>query len=259
MSQTFMLTCYRSPIMSKVIPCHYDAERMLMVSQIEPGGIVLEVIKKDIKNVYLRVCPQTAAVRISAPLRMSMDTIHVLVLSKLDWIRKQQQKLRDQTCGTRSKYRDWESHYLWGKRYQLDVVEMDAAPRVTIKDNTIVLQVRPGADEGKKISVINGWYRQKMKVLLPELIEKWEPIIGVEVAEWGIKKMKTRWGTCNTHARRVWLNLELSRKPPQCLEYVLVHEMVHLLERSHNRRFKSLMDQYLPNWRQHRDVLNSPP
>ena len=227
-----------------------------MASRIELGGLVLQVAKKDIKNVHLRVYPPTGAVRISAPLWMSLDTIRILVFSKLDWIRKQQQKLRDRECAIERKRRDGESHYLWGERYQLDVVEVNAAPQVTIKHGTIVLQVRPGADESKKISVINGWHRQQMKALLPELIEKWESVIGVEVAEWGIKKMKTRWGTCNIHARRVWLNLELSRRPPQCLEYVLVHEMVHLLERRHNHRFKSLMDRYLPDWRQHRDVLN---
>ena len=230
-----------------------------MTSRIELDGMVLEVTKKDIKNVHLRVYPPTGAVRISAPLRMNLDTICGLVQAKLDWIRRQQQQLRDQQRDSGRGYRDRGSVYLWGERYLLDVVEMDAAPQVTIKHSTLVLQVRPGADEGKKISVIKGWYRQQMKALLPEWIERWESVIGVEVAQWGIRQMKTRWGTCNTHAGRVWLNLELSRKPPQCLEYVLVHEMVHLLERRHNHRFTSLMDQYLPDWRQRRDVLNRPP
>jgi predicted metal-dependent hydrolase len=228
-----------------------------MASQIELGGIVLEVIRKDIRNVHLRVYPPTGAVRISAPLWMSLDTIRVFAHSKLDWIRKHRQQLRNREGDARHNYLD--HHYLWGEPYLLNVIEMDAAPRVTIDHRTIVLQVRPGADDDKKKSVINGWYRQQMKALLPELIEKWEAVIGVEVAEWGIRDMKTRWGTCNIHARRVWLNLELARKPPQCLEYVLVHEMVHLLERRHNHRFKSLMDQFLPNWRHHRGELNRAP
>ena len=230
-----------------------------MVSQIELGGIILEVIRKDIKNVHLRVYPPTGAVRISAPLRMSLDTIRALALSKLDWIREQQKILRDHACEARREYRDRESHYLWGERYLLKVIEVDVAPRVSIEHGAIVLQVRPGTNVDKRKSVINGWYRQQMKALLPEMIAKWEPVIGVEVAEWGIKRMKTKWGTCNIPARRVWINLELSRKSLQCLEYVLVHEMVHLLERCHNHRFKSLMDQYLPNWRQHRDELNRAP
>lgn len=227
-----------------------------MVSRIELGGIVLDVIRKDIRNVHLRVYPPTGAVRISAPWWMSLDTIRVFAHSKLDWIRKHRQQLCDREHEARREYQDRENHYLWGERYLLNVVEMDAAPRVTVDHRTIVLQVRPGADDDKKKSVINGWYRQQMKTLLPELIEQWEALIGVEVAEWGIREMKTRWGTCNIHARRIWLNLALARKPPQCLEYVLVHEMVHLLERRHNHRFKSLMDQYLPDWRYHRGELN---
>jgi predicted metal-dependent hydrolase len=230
-----------------------------MTTKIQLGDIVADITLKDIKNLRLSVHPPSGAVRISAPLRMNLDAIRIFALSKLGWIRKQQQKLRDQEREIPREYLDREGHYFLGKRYLLEVIEMDAAPRVAIRHDTLVLQVRPGAGDDRKKSVINEWYRQQLKARLPEVIETWESVIGVQVAEWGIKKMKTRWGTCNINARRVWLNLELARKSPQCLEYVLVHEMVHLLERRHNHRFRSLMDRFLPNWRLYQDELNRAP
>ena len=230
-----------------------------MTTKIQLGDIVADVTLKDIRNVRLSVHPPRGAVRISAPLRMNLDAIRFFALSKLDWIRKQQQRLRDRERAIQREPPDREGHYFLGKRYLLEVIELDAAPRVAIRHDTLVLQVRPGAADDRKQSVIDAWYRQQLKARLPEVIEKWESVIGVQVAEWGIKKMKTRWGTCNIGARRVWLNLELARKPPQCLEYVLVHEMVHLLERRHNHRFRSLMDRYLPDWRLYQDELNRAP
>ena len=230
-----------------------------MTTKIQLGDIVADVTLKDIRNLRLSVHPPSGAVRISAPLRMNLDTIRLFALSKLDWIRKQQQRLHDRERETRREQPDRESHYFLGKQYLLEVIELDAAPRVAIRHDTLVLQVRPGAGDDRKQSVIDEWYRQQLKARLPEVIEKWESVIGVQVAEWGVKKMKTRWGTCNIGARRVWLNLELARRPPHCLEYVVVHEMVHLLERRHNHRFKSLMDRYLPDWRLYRDELNKAP
>jgi predicted metal-dependent hydrolase len=153
-----------------------------------------------------------------------------------------------------------ESHYFWGHRYRLEVIERHGKHEVVIKNNNkLRLIVNPGTSRANRELVLNEWYRAALKQRLPNLIAKWEPIIGCEVAEWGIKKMKTKWGSCNISQRRLWLNLELAKKPPECLEYILVHEMVHLLERHHNDNFRAHMDTFMPQWHFHRDVLNSSP
>ncbi len=153
-----------------------------------------------------------------------------------------------------------ESHYVGGRRYRLDVIEHDGPAAVRLRNNTTLeLRVRPGTSRAQREAVLHRWYRQRLREQIPQLISKWEPEIGVTVAEWGIKKMKTRWGTCNIDARRIWLNLELAKKPAACLEYILAHEMVHLLERHHNERFQQLMDRLMPQWRLHREELNRAP
>jgi len=153
-----------------------------------------------------------------------------------------------------------ESHYFQGRRYLLDVVERNGGPPVRLRGNrTLELAARPGASAGERKATLERWYRRVLRPEIAVLIEKWQPVIGVEVDHWGIKKMKTRWGTCNTEARRIWLNLELAKKPPQCLEYIVVHELVHLLERHHNDHFRALMDEFLPPWRLHRAELNRAP
>jgi len=152
-----------------------------------------------------------------------------------------------------------ESHYYCGKRYLLEIIEQKKPPCVVLKYNTIEMHVRPSASYEKKKAVLDGWYRQQLKEAIPSLIEKYEVKMGVEVAEFGIKKMRTRWGTCNINARRIWLNLELAKKPPECLEYIVVHEMVHLLERKHNDRYRAFMDLYLPMWRIVKEELNRLP
>jgi len=153
-----------------------------------------------------------------------------------------------------------ESHYLLGRRYRLRVLEQDGPNRIELKGNSeLAIRDRPGTGRDKREQVLNEWYRRHLKSLVPGLIARWQPVIGVRVADWGVKKMKTRWGSCNVRDQRVWLNLELAKKPPHCLEYVLVHEMVHLLERHHNKRFKALMDQFMPQWRLYRDELNQVP
>jgi len=152
-----------------------------------------------------------------------------------------------------------ESHYFLGRRYRLSVVPHDGAPKVLTRKKLIELYVRRETNARQRERVLRRWYRQRLKEMIPPLVEKWQEILGVQLVEWGIKKMKTRWGTCNPGARRVWLNLELAKKPSQCLEYILVHELTHLVERHHNDRFISLMNRHLPNWRQHRQVLNSEP
>jgi predicted metal-dependent hydrolase len=152
------------------------------------------------------------------------------------------------------------SHFVQGRKYRLRVIEQDAPPAITIRNGrTLELRVRPDTDREKREQLLQRWYRQLLRDQIPELLTKWEPLVGVEVATCGIKRMKTRWGTCNIEAKRIWLNLELAKKPPACLEYILVHEMVHLLERHHNDRFRTYMDQFMPKWRTHRDELNRSP
>ena len=229
-------------------------------STIEVSGIRVEVVRKPIKNLHLSVHPPEGRVRVSAPTRTDDEVVRLVVVSKLRWIQRHQQTFADQPRQSPREMVGGESHYFLGRRYRLRVLEHNVPNEVNLKNNSeLILRVRPGTSRDKREQVLNDWYRKHMKTVIPGLIEKWRPIISVEVADWGVKKMKTRWGSCNIRDRRVWLNLELAKKPPQCLEYVLVHEMVHLLERHHNDRFKTLMDQFMPQWRHHRDDLNNAP
>ena len=229
------------------------------MEQLKLGDITIDVVQKNIKNIHLSVHPPTGRVRISAPSRMDLDTIRVFALSKLGWIKKQQIKLRNQERETPREFINRESHYFNGKRYLLKVIERDAAPKVVLKHSTIELYVRPKTDTKKREAILNEWYRQKLKETVPSLIETWEKKARVQVKEFGIKRMRTKWGTCNRQAKRIWLNLELAKKPPECLEYIVVHEMVHLLERKHNDRFIDLMTEFMPKWRFYKDALNRLP
>jgi predicted metal-dependent hydrolase len=230
-----------------------------MTETIELGDITVDVVKKDIRNVHLSVYPPSGRVRISAPAHMSLDTIRVFAISKLGWIKQQQQKLREQERETPREYLDRESHYVWGKRYLLKIVEQDAAPFVSLQHSTLWLQVRPGTDEVRKQAVVAEWYREQIKDAAPPLIAKWEPLMGMTVARFFVQHMKTRWGSCNPSAGNIRLNSELAKKPLECLEYIVVHEMVHLLEPTHNQRFVAAMDRFLPQWPSHRDSLNRLP
>jgi predicted metal-dependent hydrolase len=228
-------------------------------SQIKLGDLILDVIHKDIKNVHLSVYPPTGRVRISAPRHMELDTVRVFAISKLGWIRKQQEKFQNQIRQTKRDYISRENHYYLGKRHLFKVIEHNAPPKVIKKHNRIELYVRPSSSQEKKQSVLNEWYRQSLRDLVPKYIARYEKILQVTVNDFGIKRMKTKWGTCNIEAQRIWLNLELAKKPLQCIEYIVVHEMVHLLERNHNSHFISLMDKSLPQWREYREELNRSP
>ena len=230
-----------------------------MESQIKLGDLVVDVVLKDIKNVHLSVHPPTGRVRISAPKRMSLDTIRVFAISKLDWIRQQQRKLREQERETARDYVDRESHYVWGKRYLLKVSESDEPPSVELSHSRMMLRVRPRTGEAKRQALVEEWYREQLKGAVPPLIAKWEPLMGVAVGRFFVRRMKTKWGSCNPAARSIRLNTELAKKPPECLEYIVLHEMVHLLEPTHNARFVALMDRFMPNWQFHRQVLNRLP
>lgn len=230
-----------------------------MVARIEIGGIVLEVVKKDIKNVHLSVYPPSGKVRISAPIRMNTDTIRVYAISKLSWIKQQQKKLRAQERETPREYLDRESHYVWGKRYLLKVVEQDVAPAAELKHSRLLLRVRTGSSKEKKQAALEEWYRQQIKEAVPPLIAKWQPLMGVKVKRFFVQRMKTKWGSCNSVSGTIRLNTELAKKPGECLEYIVVHEMAHLLEPTHNPRFVALMEQFMPKWRSHREELNRLP
>lgn len=230
-----------------------------METQIELGGISVDVVFKDIKNIHLSVYPPTGRVRISAPERMDINTIRIFAISKIDWIRQNQTKIQAQDRESPREYLDRESHYLWGRRYLLDVVESDAAPKVQLSSNKLVLQVRPGATEQKRQTVLAAFYREEIRSEAPALIAKWEPLLGVTVEKFYVQKMKTAWGSCNARARAIRLNTELAKKPKQCLEYIIVHEMLHILEPTHNARFQSLMECFMPSAQHLRTQLNQLP
>jgi len=223
------------------------------------GDIAVDVVLKDIKNVHLSVYPPTGRVRISAPKRMSVDTIRVYAVSKLDWIKQQQMRLREQERESRREYIDRESHYVWGRRHLLKVVEEDAAPQVKLRPGAMLLRVRRGASEETRKTVVGGWYRQTLKAAAQPLIDVWERRLSVSVQRLFVQQMRTKWGSCNPTARSIRLNTELAKKPRECLEYVVLHELVHLIERRHDERFRRYMDRLMPQWRQYRDELNRAP
>jgi predicted metal-dependent hydrolase len=230
-----------------------------MPTQVKLGDLSLNVILKDIKNVHLSVHPPTGRVTVSAPLRMSLDTIRVFAISKLGWIKQQQRKFQEQERESPREYLDRESHYVWGRRYLLKVVEESAPPKIFFKHNRMILQISAGANDETKQAIVARWYRTQIKAAVPELIAKWEPLVGVKVERVFVQKMKTKWGSCNPGARSIRLNTDLAKKPRECLEYIVVHEMVHLIERHHDDRFRTYMDQLLPQWRRYQGELNSAP
>lgn len=230
-----------------------------MTNQIELGDITIDVELKDIKNIHLSVYPPKGCVKISAPSRMDMDTIRVYAISRLDWIKQQQKKFMIQERETPREYLERESHYVWGARYLMQMVEQDAPPSIELKHHHIVLRVRPGTDESRRQAVMDSWYRRQVYEEVAPLLARWEGIMGVKAGKVHVQRMKTRWGSCNPKTGRILLNTELAKKPRACLEYVVVHELAHLIEPTHNARFVRLMDQYLPSWQMVRDELNRAP
>lgn len=230
-----------------------------MHAQIQLGGLSVDVLRKDIKNVHLSVHPPTGRVTISAPSHMSLDTIRVFAVAKLPWIRQHQQKLQEQTRETPREYLNRESHYVWGRRYLLKITEADEAPSVELAHRQLHLTMRPGTDPARRQEIIEDWYREQLRQAVPPIIRRWEPILGVRVSGFFVQRMKTKWGSCNAEAGTIRLNTDLARKPAECLEYLVVHEMTHLLERRHNERFVTLMHQFMPRWRSCQQELNRLP
>lgn len=224
------------------------------------GGIAVEIVRKDIRNLHLGVYPPNGRVRVAAPLRLDDEAVRLAVVSRLGWIRRKQSAFERQDRQSHREMVTGESHYFQGRRYLLDVIAHEGPPLVRLANNTTMeLRVRPGADRDARARAVDRWYRNRLKEQLPLLVSKWEGGVGVTVVDARIRKMKTRWGSCSAEARRIWLNLELAKKPSSCLEYVLVHEMVHILERHHTERFRELMDGLMPSWRLARDDLNRAP
>ncbi len=223
------------------------------------GDLHAEVIRKAIKHVHLNVLPPAGKVRVSAPQSMPLDTIRLFVISKLAWIRSQQRKLQTQERETPREFLNKESHYLWGKRYLLEICRADAAPAVSLTPRKLMLRVRPDADRARCDEVLDAWYRQQVRDAAQALLAKWEPLLKVKANRVFVQHMKTKWGSCTPESGYIRLNTDLAKKPPECLEYIVVHELVHLLEPTHNQRFMALMDLYLPQWQQLRKLLNRLP
>lgn len=230
-----------------------------MATRIQLSDITVDVVLKDIKNVHLSVHPPTGHVTIAAPSRMSMDTIRVFAISKLGWIKKQQRRLREQERETPREFLERESHYVWGKRYLLSIVEQDGPPSVELKHRRMILRVRSGTAAERREEIVADWYRRQLKEAIPPLVAKWEPLMGVKVQRFFVQRMKTKWGSCTPRTASIRLNAELAKKPRECLEYLVVHEMAHLLEPTHNARFVALMDRFMPQWQVRQRLLNQLP
>jgi len=226
----------------------------------EIGNLSIEIVKKDIKNIHLAVYPPLGRVRLAAPQNVNDETLRLFTISKLPWIRKQQRRFAGQERQPERKYIQRESHYLFGKRYLLRVIESDRPAKVILKSKTYIdLHVKPNSTKEQRQHLMNEWYRTNLKKLIPEIIARWEKKIGVQAEDWGVKQMKTKWGTCNIQKKRILVNLELAKKPLHCLEYIIAHELVHLLERLHNERFLAYMDKFVPKWKYYREELNKLP
>lgn len=227
--------------------------------EIALGNIKIDVELKDIKNIHLSVHPPDGLVTIAAPESMDIDTIRVFALNKLKWIKKQRSTFKNQDRETRREFLNQESHYFKGERYLMQVIERDEKPKVVLNHCNLEMYIRPNTSTLKRKEIMDEWYRQEMKKVIPDILNKWETKIGVRANDFGVKLMRTKWGSCNIEAKRIWLNLELAKKPIDCLEYIIVHELVHLLERNHNDRFIRHMNKFMPKWRFHRDELNKLP
>ena len=230
-----------------------------MTETIQLGDIAIAVRRKDVKHVHLSVHPPRGRVTLVAPRGTRPEVARAYAASKLGWIRDQQAKLRGQARETPRQFVERESHYLWGRRYLLSVREEEAKPSVHVSHRSITLTVRPGSGSAKRALVIDEWHKSLLHEAVPALVRKWEPRLGVEVTGYFLQRMKTKWGSCNRRRRTIRLNTELVKKPSDLLEYVVVHELVHLIEPTHSRRFHSLLNEHYPRWPVARAELNELP
>lgn len=226
---------------------------------IQINDLRIDVIRKDIKNMHLAVYPPTGRLRLSAPNRTDDEVLRLFAISKISWIRKHIKNFKRQERESPREFVSGESHYLFGKRFMLEVAEGKQNGVQKKGQKKLTLTMRPGHDLAARTRVMREWYRSELKAVLPELIRQWEKVIGVKAASWGVQRMTTKWGACNIENKRIWLNLELAKKPQICIEYIIAHELIHLHERHHNARFIELMTKFMPKWRQNRKVLNDLP
>jgi predicted metal-dependent hydrolase len=230
-----------------------------MSSTIKIGDLLIRVTRKDIKNVHLSVHPPTGRVTLAAPRATRLDVARAYAITKLGWIGRQQEKLKSQARETPRRFIGRESHYLWGRRYLMTVVHRDAKPSVLLDHKRITLAVRPGSTTAKRAEVIHEWHKSLLHEAVPPLIKKWEQKLKVKVSGYFLQRMKTKWGSCNHRAGHIRLNTELVKKPKDLLEYIIVHEMAHLVEPVHSERFTELLNRHYPSWREARNELNSLP
>lgn len=224
------------------------------------SGLDVEVVRKPIKNLHLGVYPPDGRIRVAVPNKTTDDNVRLAVISKLAWIRRQQSDFAKQSRQSERTYVSGETHFVWGRRYLLEVQWRYGKHEIKIKNaKKITLFVRPGTSRENREKVFREWYRQELKITAKPLLRKWSKRIGDSPSFWGVKKMRTKWGSCAPHSKRVWLNLELAKKPPECLEYIVVHELIHLHERNHNQVFLTHMEKHLPNWRYFRERLKAEP
>lgn len=226
------------------------------MEQITISEIEMSIEKKKIKNMYIRVLPPDGFVQITSPETASDDTIRMFAISRISWIKKQKQKFSEQARQTKRQYVSGESYYVWGRRYRLEVRYSNVRNNIGLQGNTLVLQVRKESTADQRENALNEWYRKQLKEAVPDVLKKCEKITGVYASEWYVKSMRTKWGTCNPDKKRIWLNLQLAKKTPECLEYVIIHELVHFLERNHNDAFRDHMNKFYPDWRTIKENLN---
>lgn len=237
-----------------------DASEAVETSTIDVSGITVAVVRKDIQNVHLSVYPPDGQVRLAVPLHIDDAAARLAVIDRLGWIRTQQREITEQPRQTKREMVTGESHYVWGERCLLNVIRHTGPNRVHKSGpKRLDLYCRPDADAGRRREILNTWYREEVKGRMPDLVEKWSATMDVDLSDWGVKQMKTKWGSCSTDSRRIWVNTELAKKPPACLEYIVVHELAHLIERHHNDRFRAVLDRHLPKWKHIRDQLNAAP
>ena len=221
------------------------------------SDIPVVVEQKKIKNMYIHVLPPNGDVRVTVPCKTAQDTIRLFVISRIAWIKRQRSAMKKQSRQTKREYISGETHFLWGNSYRLEVVYSNQKNDVFIKDKRIFLQVRKNSTPEQRGKIMEEWYRKQLKDAIPDVLEKCVKRTKIRPDEWCIKNMRTCWGTCNIDKKRIWLNLQLAKKTPECLEYVIIHELTHLYERKHNDVFQSYMDDFYPNWRTVRQTLNS--
>lgn len=230
-----------------------------MLETINLGSVQAQVLRKRIKHMHLGVFPPEGVVRISAPEGVALDTIRVFAISKLAWIKQQQRKMQAQPREPQREYINRESHYMWGQRYLLQIKELSACSSIALSGKNMLMTVRPGTPADKRQALLDAWYRTQVREAAQPLLRKWQAIMGVQPGKLLVQRMKTKWGSCNPQTGLIRLNTDLAKKPPEHLEYVIVHELAHLIEASHGERFVAAMDRFLPKWQHYRQELNSLP